>query len=350
MFGKRPTARTFILLLFSLVVATVMIAVVLNMEMRASAHEVVLTIDDEPVTVQEFQFFLRQNKAWTTSYFKQKYNADYSEDFWTSAYEGETPLDYARQKTVQDVTRIKTEQSLMKQHGIIQDGSYASFLRDLAAENETRQEKIREGQPIYGPQQYGADSFYSYTLSMNYQRLIDTLVKQTRNSLGDEELKALYEEVKPDYFHLGYAFVYEKVTASGKRSFRTLNTLQELVLSEKLSVEEAIARWSPSTGVEVQKDTLDIDTKSKDDDGARYLHDVLMSTQPGEFTAIQQDAEGSMMFRLLDTRDKGYAPYEQVKASLVQLYIQKQLEQQVSQKLHDANIRINEEVLRSVSF
>ncbi|MGG3309441.1 hypothetical protein AB4124_09000 [Paenibacillus sp. 2KB_20] len=349
MFGKRPIARTLILLLFSLVVATAIIAVVLNMEMRASADEVVLTIDDEPVTVQEFQFFLRQNKAWTTSYFKQKHNADYSEDFWTSAYKGETPLDYARQKTVQDVTRIKTEQSLMKQHGIIQDVSYASFLRDLAAENETRQQKIRQGQPIYGPQQYGADSFYSYTQSMNYQRLIDTLVKQTRNSLGDKELKALYEEVKPEYFHLGYAFVYEKVTASGTESSRTLNTLQELVLSEKFSVEEAIARLSPS-GVEVQKDTLDIDTKSKDDDAARYLHDVLTSTQPGEFTAIQQDAEGSMMFRLLDTRDKGYAPYEQVKASLVQLYIQKQLEQQVSQKLHNANIRINEEVLRSISF
>ncbi|WP_098741311.1 peptidylprolyl isomerase [Paenibacillus sp. EZ-K15] len=349
MFGKRPIARTFILLLVSLVVATAIIAVALNMEMRASADEVVLTIDDEPVTVQEFQFFLQQNKAWTTSYFKQKYNADYSEDFWTSAYEGETPLDYARQKTVQDVARIKTEQSLMKQHGIIQDVSYASFLRNLAAENETRQQKIREGQPIYGPQQYGAEPFYSYTQSMNYQRLIDTLVKQTRSSLGDKELKALYEEVKPEYFHLGYAFVYEKVTASGTESSRTLNTLQELVLSKKLSVEEAIARLSPS-GLKVQKDTLDIDTKSKDDDAARYLHDVLTSTQPGEFTAIQQDAEGSMMIRLLDTRDKGYAPYEQVKTSLVQLYIQKQLEQQVSQKLHDANIRINEEVLRSISF
>ncbi|KOR89332.1 hypothetical protein AM231_09380 [Paenibacillus solani] len=52
MLGKHPKSRT-LLLLISLTLIIGIAAAVLKEQVRASAHEVVLTVEDEPVTVQK---------------------------------------------------------------------------------------------------------------------------------------------------------------------------------------------------------------------------------------------------------------------------------------------------------
>ncbi|OPA76697.1 hypothetical protein BVG16_16120 [Paenibacillus selenitireducens] len=325
----------------------VMVVIYRSVALASAEDTVVFTIDNEAIPEEEFRLFLQQNKALTTSYFKRKYNVDYGDGFWTTTYHGENPMDYVRQKTVEDLKKIKIEQMLMKEHGVLQDVSFATFLKQLDSENDERQLKLRNQQPIYGPKTYRANEFYSYTQSNNYQRLIDTLVKQRKDTLSDEILKPLYEEVKSSYFHQGYVFEYEKITAPTRQP---LEEIQQQVKMTHQQVEDAVAAWQEPAAITVERETLDIDEKSKDDDRAQYLQELFQSMQAGDFTEAEESDDGVIVYRLLATKDKGYEPYDQVKAALIQIYVQKQLEQEVQRRLSDANIQIHEEVMKRISF
>jgi len=344
---KRPARAGMLLVLLLVVVTGLSVTVIWSHAAQSSEDPVVFTVNDEPVTAEEFRFFLQQNKALTVSDFKRKHHADYHADFWTSSYQGQNPLDYAKQKTIEDLKKIKIEQMLMKRHGIIEDLSVASFLKQLETENKDRQQNIRNKQPIYGPQKYGAESFYSYLHSMNYQALIDDLVKKNKAALTDAELKPLYDKIKSDDFHQGYSFDYEIISAE---SPRPLEQLRDQLLTRPGSVQESIVPLGLSKDIAVRQDTLDMDTKSKDDDGAQELQEMFMAMQPGEFSDILHDHNGPMMLRLLETKDKGCVPYEQVKTSLVQLYMERQLEQLIEDQLRQAKVEIDEEVLKTISF
>lgn len=314
---------------------------------RAAEEAVVLTIDDYPVTVSEFQVFLQNNKALTAGYFKRMYDADYGDDFWTSTYGGENPLHYAKRQTIEDVKKLKVEQIVMKEHGIIEDLSYRAFLKKLAEENDGRQRKIRNNEPVYGPKTYGANEFYSYTQSINYQRLVETLVQQERTSLTDAELKPLYEQVKRDYFHKGFDFDYEKmVAANGTEAVDTLQGLR----NSASAARGDIGQDQLPAGIRVETLHLDMEERSKDDDMARYLHNAFLTMQPGDFTEIIPTDAGAVTYRLVAVRDKGYEAYEQVKAPLIQIYVQKRLEQEIDQRIRDADVQINEEVLAQLSL
>ncbi|KKO53103.1 peptidyl-prolyl cis-trans isomerase [Paenibacillus sp. DMB20] len=247
--------------------------------------------------------------------------------------------------------KIKVEQILMKEHGILQDISYKTFLKKLASENNDRQRKLRNDQPIYGPREYEAEEFYSYTHSMNLQHFIDTLAKEKGKLLTDAELKPFYERVKSDYFHQGYVFEYEKIRITkGIDASNRLKSLQKYVLTENMGVQEAIGRLKHAQGIEYQRETLDLDVKSKDDAAAYNLQKMLMSMRPGDFTDMAQDDDGVIMYRLLEAKSKGYAPYDQVKSALVQIYMEQQLEQQMDERLRETQIRMNQEVLEQISF
>ncbi|CAH0120367.1 hypothetical protein PAE9249_02886 [Paenibacillus sp. CECT 9249] len=314
---------------------------------RAAEDAVVLTIDDYPVTVSEFQVFLQNNKALTAGYFKRMYDADYSDDFWTSTYGGENPLHYAKRQTIKDIKKQKVEQIVMKEHGIIEDLSYHAFLKKLAEENGERQRKIQNNEPVYGPKTYGVNEFYSYTQSINYQRLVDTLVRQERASLSDSELKPLYEQVKRDYFYKGFGFDYEKIAAAN--GTEAIDTLQELRKSASAARGNIGQDQLPAT-VRMETLHLDLEERSKDDDMARYLHDAFTTMQAGELTEIVPTDEGAVTYRLVAVRDQGYEAYEQVKAPLIQIYVQKRLEQEIDRRIRDADVQINEEVLAQISL
>ncbi|KRE34417.1 hypothetical protein [Paenibacillus sp. Soil522] len=77
--------------------------------------------------------------AQTYSYFKTKYGENPGANFWTTTYDEEQPIRYAREATLQDEIRIKVQQLLMKQNGIITDAGYNAFLSQWSDENSKRQ-------------------------------------------------------------------------------------------------------------------------------------------------------------------------------------------------------------------
>lgn len=59
-----------------------------------------LTVDGYGVTEEEFLMFLRDQKAITTNYYWTNYKMETNDEFWRTEVEGQTPLDYAKDRAL----------------------------------------------------------------------------------------------------------------------------------------------------------------------------------------------------------------------------------------------------------
>jgi len=313
------------------------------------AEKTVFTIDNYDVSEREFAAFLQSNKALTASYFKRTYNADYDKKFWTASFNGENPLEYAKQKAMDELVKVKLEQIIMKENGIVSDISYAAFLKNYNQENKDRARKTANNQPIYGPKKYGVAEYYSYYQSMNVQKLIEKWTKEAQGTLSDDELKRYYDKVKQHYFRKGYEFDYEKISIhndEGKQE--QLNKIRETAAANDMSVEEAAA--SLGEAVAIEQLTLNLAETSKEDTLSQNLYTQFLDFSEGDYTVIDRSGDESYMYRLLVKRDRGMEKYEDVKNAVIQLYVQERLEEDVNKRLNEKSIQMNKEVFHKITF
>jgi hypothetical protein len=157
----------------------------LNSFPESTANSVVAWINFEPITEPEFKMWLFSfDRANTFAYFNRKYGAEDSSGFWNQSFNGEIPAAVAKQKALQELTKIKVQQILAQQNGIIADISYQKFLENLKQENQQREAAVKHHQVIFGPVQYEPEIYYQYLLDQTIQHLKEKLA-DTRFKAGD---------------------------------------------------------------------------------------------------------------------------------------------------------------------
>jgi hypothetical protein len=343
--------KKMLIALCSMLILFVAGAVVLgNMPSLSLNEKTAFTIDNYDVSESEFQAFLQSNKALTTSYFKRTYNADYDKDFWTASFNGENPLEYAKQKAMDELVKVKIEQIIMKENGIVSDISYETFLKSYDRENKDRARKVANNQPIYGPKKYGKAEYYSYHQSMNVQKLIDKWTKEAQSKLPDDKLKLYYDKVKQQYFHKGYEFEYERISIDSKADVKEerWNEIVQAASSKNISLDEAAA----SLGVHLSTEhlTLNLTETSKEDTLSQNLYTQFLDFSEGDYTDFDQSGDEMYRYRLLVKRDRGIEKYEDVKNAVIQLYVQERLQEDVSKRLKETKIEMNKEVFPKITI
>lgn len=155
--------------------------------------EIVLSVNGEPVTKNEYLFFLSGLRANVFSYFSNKYGVEESPTFWSSDFEGEVPEEVLKQKTIELLKRIKIEQVLMREHGIADDISFSGFLMELENENKRRELALAKRQPVYGPVRFEEKVYFDYLHSERVGKL-KRILTAGELSVSNEELDRNYRE------------------------------------------------------------------------------------------------------------------------------------------------------------
>ncbi|WP_146200527.1 hypothetical protein [Paenibacillus agaridevorans] len=135
-----------------------------------------LSVDGIPVDQEEFELFLQDEKAATASYFARQYSAEYSGDFWETAYGDEVPIEVARSNALDKLVRIKAEQQVAAGYRLIK-----------SAEFQDVQQAMRKAEKSI----YGAESLSPL---QEYMLFHGKLVLEAKNQFK-EKLKAVPEEV-----------------------------------------------------------------------------------------------------------------------------------------------------------
>jgi hypothetical protein len=71
-------------------------------ETKASTNTPVLFVNQQPVSAEEFVWFMQQERAGVLQFVKAKFNFDYGTIFWDQPFSGGTPRILLRQRTIID--------------------------------------------------------------------------------------------------------------------------------------------------------------------------------------------------------------------------------------------------------
>ena len=195
---------------------------------------IVMTINGEPVSTAEYLLVMERQKASIYFLFKEQHNLDDYPGFWSAATGADSPLARLRQATLDELIRIKVNQGLGREKGLIKDASYTAFQADWNRENASRNKALATGQVIYGPRQFREATYY-------YKRL-DDLVYELKCAIGKEQDRKAQDDAIAQYINenresLGGAPLTEILRA------RILTVLQEREYEARMIKLCAAAKW-----------------------------------------------------------------------------------------------------------
>lgn len=274
------------------------------------------TVNGSKVVQEEFGIFLQNQKALTTSYFQTNYHAEYSNEFWTTSFNGEIPIVYAKQKAVDELKRLKVEQQLMKENGEMSAASFDEFMQDLEQENALRRNKIANKETVYGLTQFSPYQYYNYVQSTHYTNLINSLASSKKYRFSDTVYKDYYEKQKENYYNKGYIYEGDIV----------------------------------QNGISAEKIRLDLQAISKEDDLKRGLYATASKMQLDELSDPFPYQNGQARFKLTAKQALGYKSFEDVRSDVIKLYIHEDLQRQIADRLSNAVININGPVYDAVQM
>ncbi|GBG09203.1 peptidyl-prolyl cis-trans isomerase [Paenibacillus agaridevorans] len=309
-------------------------------------QQTVATVNGEPISVDEFMLLLNNNYvARTFNYFANTHGVNDFKHFWTSTYGGEKPIEYAKQLTLKEFIRIKSEQSLMKQYGVASDISYKSLLNDREAENKRRQQAVDNNQVIYGPQTYSEYQYFTHVFTNNVLALKKSL-GQTKFAIDDNMLKDAYERLKEEYFIESYQIKVEKMSITkSQNAVAVMRGVQE-----ELQNGESMGNLQDTrTDLIVETQTFDGLTAKTDYELNPQLLEEAQKLEVGEISGIIDENNALTLIRCVENKERGYQPFQLVKEQVKFILLDKKYEELVQREMEHADVKINESVFNQLS-
>ena len=96
-----------------------------------------------------------------------------------------------KKKALDECIRIKIQQILASENGIIQDISYEIFLKNLQLENKRRKNASESKQVIYGPKEMTELTYFNYVFS--------NMIIRLKNQLADKQFKVNEDRISAYY-------------------------------------------------------------------------------------------------------------------------------------------------------
>ena len=180
-------------------VPAVIIISLLLLAPSSKNENVVVHINGMPVPVAEFELFLNRNIAGTYNYFFQQWGAQDHPGFWKTTYGGQTPAEFAREKTIQQLLEVKVKQQLAVEMGLVPGFTFDSLLLWWEEDNLKRKAKHEAGEVVYGPIENSLAEYYQYYFSNLFIRLRDEL-NQTQFKIDEAGLGVYFEANKEKWF------------------------------------------------------------------------------------------------------------------------------------------------------
>jgi hypothetical protein len=311
-----------------------------------SEHDPALTVNNEPIAAGEFRARLSYNYvAKTYSYFKDKYGVDPGKDFWTTTYEGESPISYAREATLNDEIRIKVQQMLMKENGIISDLHYESFLKSLEDENWRRQEAVKKGQIVYGPTKFGENEFFDYQFSNSVFKLKEKLYA---GSISEDDLRKLYDRDREEKYKLADHIKVQKITIPFGSTKNEKEKAEQLIRQAKTMLNsgsdfESVAKLYNVNG-QVNDQIFDETTAKRDVILSSELKASASKLQVTEVSEVIEARNEFNLIKCIDKRQARYQSFDTVRTKVQSDYIDKKYNALIDKLVGEAKIQLNASV------
>ena len=316
--------------------------------------EAAVVVDRDVVTLDEFNWFMDQERVSVFEYLKTKCNFDYDKDFWTRACEGTTPRALLQKKTVDRVAREKVEQILFRELGLIQEVRYSAFLENLEKLNRDREQAVKDGRVIYGPVRYTQLQYYGHWKA-TLQIQAKGKLAQERLAVGEPEVRAYYDQNK-DRFKATDTTTLEIVTIEPKQESDAekcrgrVASAAEAILSKTRAgqgLEHVLQGYADNADIKLSRrrvDSLDTERVGEQFAGGENAEKVL-ALPPGQCVSVADSGETVQIVKCISKTTGNYLPFETVKERVRARCLDRQYDRLVDALAKKADVRINQQAL-----
>jgi hypothetical protein len=324
-------------------------------------NTVVVKVNNEPISFKEFKTFMIDNQAETMNYFREKYGADVNDkNFWNKSFGEEVPLAVLKQKTLDQLSRIKVQEMIAREKGLTDDISYSSFLKSLKAENKRRREALAKNEIIYGPQEYGEKEYFNYSFN--------NMVNDLKEKLGKDELlvdnsklKEYYEKMKSkDYkfsdtikiirLYVNYSISDNENTFSETQAEVKMKEFAKL--KDNQSFDEVMKQIKNNGSSNYGYEDLVFDMKNRKEDLNDYetTMEIAYKLSQGQISKVFKDEDRHCfcIVKCVEKIENGYKEYEEVKESVKISYVEKAYNELIDKMVDEANISIDKKVFDKI--
>jgi len=318
----------------------------------------VAKVNGDPICVRFFTRRMAVNRAAAYRHFADQSGPTPGVDFWTRSYGGETPRQWLLRRTLEECVRFQVELGWGKREGLLPGTSYGEFLRALDRENERRRVALAKGEPIYGPQQYGEDEYFTYVIG-NLRLRVQERLADSEFRVSKQDLQQYYESVKGRYFDRGYrvkVWAIEVMVGKGEGGAQS-HTEQEAQariteakarLDKGEAFEEVAAAYNENGGLHEQ--VFDYETSQMADRSrmAAARREAAMRLSEGEVSEVLREMNTCYILKCVKKDALGYLPFEEVEEPLRRMYTRDRYEQRVDEMVKSATIKVNQAELARI--
>ncbi|OMD85468.1 hypothetical protein BSK49_19815 [Paenibacillus odorifer] len=218
---RKPT----VIILFTALIVLALLMLGLTNKKAELPENWIFTVDGYAVTEEEFQSFVKEQRAITVDYFFRTYGAQVDEGFWTRQYgkNHETPSEYAKNSAMTALLMSKQEQFIADKRGIAPYQSFDELKSDMEEENVKRAKMDDSGETYYGLPQFDLYQYMQYLSGARWPDLIETQVKKTK--MSDTELQVEYASKSAEYVRVADKLTAALATAGQAKEEKVLNRL-----------------------------------------------------------------------------------------------------------------------------
>ncbi len=268
-------------------------------------------------------------------------------DFWTTSYDGETPLDELVERTLDEVVRAKVTQRECLERSITAPGDFLEMERAAQEEAETSTDGGATG---------ASDEDLRYELSQYNGYLMTACEDDLKEVLLEDELAPTEEELEAAYMSLDETLRRAEFTASGWVWTWDDSSLDE---TARRSVADALATGTGPADVaaELAKEVPGIGGERFSFDSEKDVHredstaqeraDALFPIEEGKLSNVFH-ANDSELYLVEDKSGGGYVPWEENPRLAESAYINEAYEKYLDNVVAQAEAQ--EEVLLDVNL
>lgn len=309
---------------------------------EAEEPYVIFTIDGYPVYHEEYELFLRSQRAATAQYFYETYGAEQDAEFWTTEYEGQTPENYNKEKALEELIAYKTERILAYERGIAEYVNFDDLMREKDGVNEKNSTSDQAGDFTYGIADYSPWQYLQYLRSVCDIELLKDESRRCKDRISEETLNGYYEEERQMY-HKGYDVTYERLdmilSADKEQIGQQMKAVADRAEKEKISLEAAVKELQIADICTVNEYVTSEVEVGKDDLFEVEIQQTVLELEPGTVSEPIISSFGSgTVLRCIERKDLGYYNFDEVKDDIIICFAEESLEDLLDERIRNAEI------------
>ena len=154
-------------------------------------------VDGQAVEKAEYIYYLQANVDKVAGLLEEAHDIHlFEEADWMVDIGGQTPLQYLKTYTVEEIARMKLEQRYAMEYGIETPISYAQQQEAYLRAVKERARRAQEGEIQYGADTLDFDTWFADIYFEMKTKLLDTLAETEAFAISETGLRSYYEDIK----------------------------------------------------------------------------------------------------------------------------------------------------------